>query len=626
MPRGAGHRTNGSARRAALRLVGLALAMGVFAWPAQAQKAHIQIAQGPYYQGEAIDIHLVVEDFDEDPTPDVEVEPPPGTRLDLAGVSPSTRSSISIVNGRMTQTKEVRFVYQYRLVASESGSFSVGPFRVSQGGVSRTTGPVKIDVEALGRSDRVRIRTTWPEQEVFPGQRIRVELEWAFEAELNDRMREYRIEVPIFDRGDLFRYVDDPPERGDTQIEVQTSAGPLPLRARVSERVDGGRRFKVVKAERTLIPLSPGRFEFPAATAMIEEVVRWRRDLFGQRTPQAVRKVPTIDERRTLVVSDVPLAGRPASYSGAIGRGFSLEASADRSVVQVGDPIELTLVLQGDGNLDGAGLYDLSTAAGLSAERFRVPSTPQAGVVKQGAKSFRLQLRVLDAGVREIPPIPYSYFDTDKKQYVTVESRPIALSVRRAQVITADDVVSGVDRTGGQDAASGAAGSPASERTAAKPDEAGASAHGDFVLAGANLSIVREPSKLVRRGAGMAGSWAPGLLYAASTAGVLAALAIRRRRDLDPVAVERQRRFGEARKRITAATGQPRGRAMSEMAGALREMLRAAPGSQPPQLDAFLSECDAVAYAPDADSGAAIGRDTVDRALALAQAIEEGHP
>ena len=44
------------------------------------------------------------------------------------------------------------------------------------------------------------------------------------------------------------------------------------------------------------------------------------------------------------------------------------------------------------------------------------------------------------------------------------------------------------------------------------------------------------------------------------------------------------------------------------------------------QLDAFLSECDAVAYAPDADSGAAIGRDTVDRALALAQAIEEGHP
>ncbi len=598
----------------------LVLGATLFAATAGAQKAHIQVSQGPYYQGEAVDVHLIVEDFDEEPTPQVEVTPPPGTRLDFAGVSPSTRSSISIINGRMTQTKEVRFVYQYRFVANEAGRYPVGPFRVSQGSTSRTTGPVQLTIEALGRSDRVRIKTTWPSSEVYPGQRIQVALEWSFEAELNDRMRDYRIEVPIFNRPDLFRYVEDPPQPGDTELKVQTSNGPIALRATVTDRVEGGRRFKVVRAERTLIPLEPGRFDFPAATAMVEEVVRWRRDLFGQRTPQSVRKVPTIDEPRTLVVSDVPLRGRPASYAGAIGRGFSLEVSADRSVVQVGDPIGLTLVLRGDGNLDGAGLADLSSAAGLSPDRFRIPTAPQAGVVKDGTKTFRLQLRVLDAGVREIPPIPYSYFDTDKKEYVTVESRPIALSVRRARVITADDVVSGADPA----AESAPSQDEVASETSADGAPEAAATLGDFVLAGANLSVVREPARLVSSGAAGAGRWLPMSIYGLSLLGVVGAFAIRRQRDLDPVLVERKSRFATARKQISGAAGQSKSVAMREIASALRAMLQAAPGARPAELDAFLSECDAVAFAPGGGADAPVERETIDRALALAQALEEG--
>ncbi|MCP5045241.1 MAG: protein BatD, partial [bacterium] len=487
-----------------LRALVLAFACCLAAVPASAQRAHIQISSGPYFQGEAVDVHLVVEEFEQSPTPEVEVEPPAGVRLDFAGMNPSTRSSISIVNGRMIQTKEVRFVFRYRFVASEAGRFAVGPFRVTQGGVTRTTGPVQLDVEPVGKSDRVRIKASWPRGEVFPGQRFAVELQWWFEADLSDRMRDYRIEVPIFNRADLFRYVDEPTQSGDTELVVQTATGPVTLRAQVVERMEGARRFKVVSAKRILIPLRPGKFEFSGATVMVEEVVRWRRDLFGQRTPQSVRKLPTIDDRRSLVVSDVPRAGRPDSYAGAIGRGFSLEASADRSVVQAGDPIELTFVLRGDGNLDGAGLPDLAAGAGLSPDLFRVPPGEPRGVVKDGAKTFRMQLRVLDASVREIPPIAYSYFDTEKKAYVTVESRPIALSVRRARVITAADVVSGAEPS---DARAGR-----DEQQSEAPEAAAAPA-ATLVLTGANLSIVREPEKLLRHGDGSRATAGVVLLY-----------------------------------------------------------------------------------------------------------------
>jgi len=585
-----------------------------------AQRAHIQISAGPYFQGQAVDVHLVVEDFEESPTPEVEVASPRDARLDFVAVSPSTRSSISIVNGRMTQTREVRFVYQYRFVAAAAGVFVVGPFHVVQGATQRTTGPLQLEVRPLGKSDRVGIEARWPRGEVFPGQRFDVELEWSFEAELEARMRDYRIEVPIFNRGDLFRYIDQPTERGDTELKVQTAGGPISLKAEVSERSVNGRLFKFVTAKRTLVALRPGSFDFAGSTVVVEEVTRWRRDLFGQRTPQSVRKLPTIDDARSLVVRDVPRAGRPASYAGAIGRGFSLESSADRSVLQAGDPIELTLVLHGDGNLDGAGLPDLATGGGLSPEHFRIPPGVQGGVVKDGSKTFRIQLRVLDAGVREIPPIPYSYFDTEKKSYVTVASRPIALSVRRARVITADDVVSGAAPADSDDLREG----DRRVAEAARQAEARVVAGSNVVLAGANLSIVRDPAKLVRPGGAGSDTMGVVLLYLIGLVSIIAAVLVRRHSDLDPVVVERRKRFAAERRKIVDAAGRPRAEAMAQIADALRAMLRAAPGARSADLDAFLAACDAVAYAPGGAEGASVEHDVIERAKILAGAIEEG--
>ena len=587
---------------------------------ATAQRAHIQISSGPYYQGEPVDIHLVVEDFEESPEPRVDVKDPKGGRLELLGVNPSTRSSISITNGRMTQTKAVRFVYQYRFIAATAGRFQVGPFRVEQKGVERTTGPVQLQVAALGKSDRVRIDARWPRGDVYPGQRMTVEIEWWFASDLTERMHEYRIEVPMFNRTDLFRFADTPPEPGDTELIIETPTGRIALKATVTEKVDGNRRFKVVNATRILIPLQPGEFNFAAPTVVVDEVTRWRRDLFGQRTPQGVRKVPSSGEPRKLIVRDVPRAGRPDTYAGAIGRGFSLEVTADRSVLQAGDPIALTLVLRGDGNLDGAGLPDLA-AGGLSPKQFRSPTGSPGGVVADGAKTFQVQVRVLDDSVREIPPIPYTYFDSDKKDFVTVTSRPIALSVRRGHVVTADDVVSGAvpparpgTGAGGQFAAS------------ADIDDAsdGRAATGALSLTGANLSIVRDHALLLSTSnESVLGKAGVASVYGASLALVAFAFAYRRRSDQDPAVVRRNKLFGTERRTIAGAASMPRAEAMSVVAGALRSMLRAASVERPAGLDAFLSECDAVAYAPDRATLDTVDPEVIARAQSLADEIEK---
>lgn len=610
-------------QRATLAMI-VGLVVFGLASPVAAQRAHIQISAGPYYRGEPVDIHLVVEDFDEGPTPTVDVSPPGDARLDFAGVNPSTRSSISIVNGRMTQTKEVRFVFQYRFVANKAGRFSVGPFRVEQDGVQRTTGPIHVDVEALGNSDRVEISASWPRRDVYPGQRIPIKVEWSFESTLNDRMQDYRIEIPLFERTDLFRFIDTPPQQGDTQMIIRTGGSNIALKADVTERREGGRIFKVVTAERIAIPLQHGEFRFPGPTAVIDEVVRWRRDLFGQRTPQGSRKIASEGDARSLVVRDVPRDGRPDSYVGAIGHGFSLEVTADRSVMQVGDPIELTLVLRGDGNLEGAGLPNLAANGGLSPDLFRIPTGSQAGELEDGAKSFRIQVRVLDASVREIPPIAFSYFDPDKREFVAVASRPIALSVRRAQVITSADVVSGAVPSSRGEVEVGR-----ETENEQAPDDGVRSgdrrtATGEWVLSGANLSIVRDPEDLVGRG-GRSGFGSVGVvaLYLASLVAVAIALLYRSRKNVDPLVANRRKLYGAQRKAIEGARGKATSEAMSIFSVALRAMLQATPGARSVELDNFLSRCDAISYAPSGSSSGVVEGEVVEQALALAHSIEE---
>ncbi|MBW2275546.1 MAG: BatD family protein [Deltaproteobacteria bacterium] len=598
---------------------------------AAAQKVGLSVGQGPHYPGTPISIHVISEGFEEEPVPVVEVPPPKDGILEFVTLKPSIRTSMTIVNGTVTRSKEVTYIFSYSFLARGPGRYRVGPFRVSQNGVERSTRPALIVVNDAVRDDRIGLRVAWPDRPIYPGERIPVSIEWSFDKELEARITNYDIRVPIFDRPDLFRFIDERSRAGagENALVLQTREGTLPLRARMEERVEGGRKRRVLIAGRVLIPLKSGTFEFDGGVVTVDEVIRWRRDLFGRRSAEAVQKVRAAARPRRLVVKSLPVEGRPEAFAGAIGRGFSLEVSADRSVVQVGDPIELSLVLRGDGNLEGASLPPLDAGGGLPRELFRVAQRDRGGrMADDGSKNFSVPVRVLDASVREIPPIAYSYFDPDVGEYRTVHSRPIALSVRRAEVVTAADVVSGAESSSeAREAVAESAAGQGEGDAGGGPDPSDArSASGRFTLSGANLSIVRDPARL------LAGAGAPGrggalllVLYLLPLILVPAALVLRRRADRDPADVARSKLMRDARARITAASGRPRVEAARDIADALRSMLKASGAPCPGELDDFLAECDAISFAPAGAGEAPIADEQQQRALVLAAALmEEG--
>ncbi len=408
-------------------------------------------------------------------------------------------------------------------------------------------------------------------------------------------------------------YVWMPATEGTTDVEVETPQGQLRLSGTAREETGGGKTFLVVRIPRTMIPSRSGTYEIPQASIVADEATRWQRDFFGGRRVTHVRKLRAVDRPRSIEVSAVPAANRPASFAGAVGRGYSLEVSADRSVVQVGDPITLTLTLRGEGNLESAGLPSLSAEGLLDPMEFRVPVGDLAGKLEGDAKRFTAVVRVLSLDVREIPALEYTWFDADMQAFLTTQSRPIALSVRAAQLVGADDVVSG-DTSGEHEQES----APTTSTSIGKPES-------EALIAptGADLAIERDVATLAK-GSSSAASFemllAVGYLVPCLLLGL--SLLDRKRRAVDPALVRLRVSLESQRKRISAAAALSGREQAREFADALRGMLAEVPDARSPALESFLGECDALVYAPG-EAGAQSGEPLDERARSHAERIRK---
>jgi len=596
--------------RRAVAAAGISLAWTLLPAQALAQRVEIRVPERPHFVDAPLDVRLIAEDFDAEPQPDISVADPQHGKLELVGVFPDIRTSIQIVNGRLSRSEQVRFVYRFRYVAATPGRVVLGPFTVTQGQVVRSTRPVALELQSVPTSDRLRVELILPGTPVYPGERVPLELQVWIESELRESLAGYALRVPLFDREESFRFLDPPVAGRTTEVEIQTLDGPKSLRARTREQRAGGRTFLVLSIARTLVPLRPGSFELEAPSLFADEAIRWQRDLFGRRRATATRKLRSEGRPARLEVQEVPQQGRPASYAGAVGQGFELDVRADRSVVTAGEPITLTLTLRGDGNLEGASLPPLDAPGLLPAADFRVPDGQLAGQIGESGKEFVATVRTRHEAVREIPALEFSWFDPRTHRFEKTHSQPIALSVGEAQRIGAADVVRAPTESG----------DPSDEA----PPETRADGSGALVLTGADLAIERRPDRLLRRERLAGGPWAVAALHAAGLLLVALAVLDRRRRAVDPALVAQRRRLRAARQEVRAAAGRPAAEGAATLASGLRRMLAEVPGAQTAELESLLAECDARRFDPaETASVEALDPELHARALALALALEE---
>lgn len=594
-------------RRVGLAAVGISAALlalsSSVAGSANAQAAKVTTDVGPHYVGEAISIRVTAVGFEDDLPPTAEVPLPTNGSLELVGLSPSVSQSLTIVNGQLSRTREVIHVFQYRYMAARSGTAILGPFRIVQGAREVTVAAVRVKIQAFPTTSDLRVKMLLPAGPVFVGERVPVTVSFTLEDRLQQSLLKYRLHVALFD-DQAFRFLDEGHE-GDTTVRLETKAGSLQLRGRSSKHQEGNKQYTTVSVTRTLVPLAAGSYEIPPTSLRVEEGVRFRADFFGGRRATKVRRWQTQDPGGTLEVAEIPGQYQPPSFGGGIGRGFTVEVSADRTVVQVGDPITLTLLVRGEG-LETASLPPLDAEGLLSAEDFRVAGDVPTGDIDGDAKRFTAVVRVLSDKVSEIPALAYSWFDPFSRGYQTTHSRPIALSVRSAEVIGARDVEVSEARGDVDEFEVGSASAASDSRPRAR----------SFALTGADLGIVHDPLVVLAGVDVWGGAWLPRTLYAGSA--LLLGLAVwdRRRRQADPEQARRGRLFAEEVARVKQAAS------VEEIAQALRRMLREKPAASTQEIDTFLGECDARSYAPSG-SEPGLDKDFHGQATRLAEEIAE---
>jgi len=586
-----------------------------FALCAAAQQARLQVSDGPHYIEVPVSIQVVVDGFAQEPEPRVEVADPEDATLKLVRVNPNVSTSIQIINGKMSRSKTVRFVYQYRLQARAKKRIRVGPFRFTQGGTSAQTGTVNLDFGNLPSSDDLQLRLILPEQPIWVGQRVKIDLEWWLTAEFAERVGRRVARVPLFDLVDWFRF--EPTEETGTQVRntlnIETNSGTLELPISVRREVLDKEPYVVVRGSRLMTALKAGKVTVPPAVLAAEETIRWRRDFFGQQVPADVRQVRIKDDSREVEIKAPPVAGRPTSFAGAVGSGFTIDVQADRSVVQAGDPIRLRIAIRGDGALDTLSLPALAKS-GLAPTDFKTPGSATTGLVENGTKRFEIDVRVMHEGVREIPPLTFSWFSPQSGSYDTTRSRPIALSVRAARVVSATDVVRQPSPNAAADPGEAAAlpsSKPKSEDLAEAPSA--------IDLTGAELSIVTDRERLaVREMPWYTNAFAQGVAYALGVVCLLSGWWQGRRGREDPRLRASRRKLNTIRRTVRAASG------ARDLATVLRQLATVCRDFDRREYEAILDHCDNLIYAPGASVNPPIDSTLQSRAIAVAETAVPG--
>jgi hypothetical protein len=157
----------------------------------------------------------------------------------------------------------------------------------------------------------------------------------------------------------------------------------------------------------------------------------------------AVRKKDVVLESpgAELAVLPLPEAGRPANFTGAVGR-FALDASVDNTRVRAGEPIELRLVVRGEGNFDRVNTPGLADSTELKTYP---PTISQA----DGTKTFVQAVVPQGPGATEIPPVELAYFDPAAGRYATAKSHSIAVDVQPGRALAATGAGVVPDAVGG---------------------------------------------------------------------------------------------------------------------------------------------------------------------------------
>jgi hypothetical protein len=375
-----------------------ALTMVFAAGTARAQSLSLHVDSRELYAGMPFILSVEGKGFDEKPEPKVSTFTIPGARVTYLGAQPNVSSMVQIVNGVASQSRDVTWVFRYRIDVKSAGRFTIPGITAEQGPKRAQSHAANIQLRDMDRTGDMRVKLILPNRPLWVGETVDVNLDWYLRQNVANRT----FVVPFFDMPGVS--VEGAPQRNRNTLGFPAGAKEVELPFERSEAALDGQSYTRFRFTARVSVDTPATLELPPTRVIAALEVGQTRDFFGFPSSQQ-RLFKAEDVPQKLEIRPLPLAGRPASFRNAVGAGFAIDVQANRTVVSVGEPIELKIAVRGKGRLEGLLLPPLDADGGLSPKLFSFSDESPAGEAIDDGKGrlFRVVARLKSTEAREVP-------------------------------------------------------------------------------------------------------------------------------------------------------------------------------------------------------------------------------
>ena len=345
---------------------------------------------------------------------------------------PNQSSSMSFINGTMSSSLSL----SYYLVAKRPGVFTIGPAKINANGKQLQSNSVTIEVvkgsntgamaqgsnpntgtgnehsSALGSGD-VFIKTTVNKQHCFLGEQLVV------------KQKIYSLHQM---KG--FQNYKAPSYTGFWSKEEEKSAQ---LTQR-TENIDGKTYFVVEFNSTILFPQRSGKLAIEPVQVDVIAAVQSRNprslmeQFFGGGYEE--RQFSAKSRKVEIDVEALPESSKPATFHGAVGN-FSFKAELNKNKVKENEAINMKIVISGKGNINLLDEPSINFPEEFETYDPKITENINVKGIVSGTKTYDYLIIPRKKGNYELKDFGFSYFDTDKKQYVSIPSPQLSIFVEQ---------------------------------------------------------------------------------------------------------------------------------------------------------------------------------------------------
>lgn len=345
---------------------------------------------------------------------------------------PNTSQSMQYINGSMSQSFSISFL----IAAKKEGKLKIGPMTMVVGGQNVSSNPVNIEAvkgavpagqqqqTTSGQNPGEQPTTTSDGNDVFV--KTSVSKTKCYIGE------QIMVTHKIYSRFDLrgFQNVKFPAYNG---FWSQQPDGVPNVQLQI-ENLDGV-NYYVGEFNRTYIfPQRTG--ELTIDPTEVECVVRKQsnkkpRNIFEQFFGGGGFEdvvVKAYSKKTKINVMDVPEAGKPLNFSGGVGS-LNYRVEASKNSVKANDAFNLKITISGHGNLKLLEAPKLTLPESFESYEPKITENISNAGGVNGSKTYNYLIIPREPGEFTLNSLDFSYFDLDKKKYVTIPSPDLKITV-----------------------------------------------------------------------------------------------------------------------------------------------------------------------------------------------------